>query len=456
MVINMDFLAYPLPEDIQRLKGFGDFDRARAVIALRLKSPKTPAILKKRLEYELSILDALPHEYPYTKAQVLRRLQRRIEGFTKEELENLRDDGTLDWIYIQGKPHFKNDCCESLIKTRIDYNPRIIDKKALEKKYENFRGLDEIIAKMKKDGHVHVRYRMRTTISILPEAQRPGDLIRVHMTLPLKDAQCTPDNLIVTEPEAKYIAPDNTAQRTAYFEEIYQTGMQFVSEFSFDIDAPYIDPKPEEVSADQPCFDLEEILPQIHFTPFIRDLAKSLKGEETNPLVIARRFYDYVTTNACYRYVPPYYTVPNIPEYFGTGLRGDCGMHALLFIALCRYVGIPAQWQAGLYARPGAIGNHDWVRFYIAPYGWLYADGSFGGAAYREGHLERWNFYFGNLEPWRMVSNRDVQQAFDPPKKHPRFDPYDNQSGEVEYEDRGLTHREFTCNRELLSYEIID
>jgi transglutaminase-like putative cysteine protease len=210
------------------------------------------------------------------------------------------------------------------------------------------------------------------------------------------------------------------------------------------------------VAKEQPHFDTEEILPQIQFTPFIRQLADSLRGDETNPLVIARRFYDYVSTNTCYRFVPPYFSLTNIPEYFGAGLRGDCGMHALLFITLCRYAGIPAQWQAGLYARPGSIGNHDWARFYVAPYGWLYADGSFGGAAYREGHMDRWNFYFGNLEPWRMVSNRDFQQEFEPPKNQPRFDPYDNQSGEVEYLDRGLSHREFTCERELISYEIVE
>lgn len=456
MTTNMDFLACPLPEDVQRLKNFGDFDRARSVIKLRLENPKVPEMLKERLKYELLILEELPHAYPYTKAQVLQRLQRRIAGFTKEEMESLRDDGTLDWIYVNGKVRFKDDCCESLIKTRIDYNPRIIDKKALGQKYENFHRLDEIIAKMKKDGHVHARYRLRTAISIQPEAQRPGERIRVHMALPLKDAQCMPGKKIITQPEAKYIAPEDTAQRTAYFEEIYQPGMKFVSEYEFDIDTVYVDPKPEEVSMDQPRFDTEEMLPQIQFTPFIRDLASRLTGEETNPLVIARRFYDYVSTNTCYRYVRPYYTVTNIPEYFGTDLRGDCGMHALLFITLCRCAGIPAQWQAGLYARPGSLGNHDWARFYIAPYGWLYADGSFGGGAYREGHYDRWNFYFGNLEPWRMVSNRDFQQTFDPPSKHPRFDPYDNQSGEVEYEDRRLSHREFKCERELLSYEIVD
>ncbi|NLG24299.1 MAG: hypothetical protein GX558_03020 [Clostridiales bacterium] len=55
-----------------------------------------------------------------------------------------------------------------------------------------------------------------------------------------------------------------------------------------------------------------------------------------------------------------------------------------------------------------------------------------------------------------MVSNRDLQQEFDPPKAHPRHDPYDNQSGEVEYADRGLSGREYRCERELLSYQLTD
>ena len=110
-------------------------------------------------------------------------------------------------------------------------------------------------------------------------------------------------------------------------------------------------------------------------------------------------------------------------------------------------------WQAGLYARPTDVGNHDWARFYIAPYGWLYADCSFGGSAYRAGALDRWDFYFGNLDPFRMVANRAFQQDFDPPMHDLRADPYDSQSGEVEYDDQSLTYHDFTMNREILSWE---
>ena len=181
----------------------------------------------------------------------------------------------------------------------------------------------------------------------------------------------------------------------------------------------------------------------------------SYTEEEVNAMT-ARRFYDYCTVNCCYRFVPPYFTKTNIPEYFGAGQRGDCGMHALLFITLCRCAGIPAQWQAGLYTRPGEAGCHDWARFYVAPYGWLYCDASFGGSAWRAGSRERWNFYFGNLEPFRMVANRDLQQDFDPPKKFLRADPYDSQLGEAEYEDEGLTLHDFTTQLTVLSCEVVD
>jgi len=450
---NLDYFSYPLPEDIARLVAYGDLERANRVIDLRLKSDKVPDILKQRLKLEQQILKELPACYPYSEAQMLKLLQEKVQGITRAEMDALRDDGTLDWIYVDGQVRYKANAYDSMLKTRVDWNERFLDKQALDAKYENFRILDDAIAHMKRAGSGHWRFRLRSTLTVAPHAQRPGETIRVHMALPLKDGQSIPGSYLVTTPAAKHIAALDHPQRTAYFEETYQPGMAFTVEFDYDINAPYVDPKPEDVAAQQPDFDTQQMLPQIHFTPFIRDLARELVGEETNPLLKARRFYDYITTQTVYRFVPPYFTKTNIPEYFGAGQRGDCGMHALLFIALCRCVGIPAQWQAGWYTRPGMVGNHDWARYYIAPYGWLYADASFGGAAYREGHLDRWNFYFANLEPFRMVSNRDVQQQFDPPYPFLRSDPYDNQDGEVSYPDQGLRRGDFQTERVMVSYE---
>ena len=88
--------------------------------------------------------------------------------------------------------------------------------------------------------------------------------------------------------------------------------------------------------------------------------------------------------------------------------------------------------------------------FYVEPYGWLFADPSFGGSAFRANRKELHDFYFGNLDPFRMVANNDVCNEFEPAKKYLRSDPYDNQIGEIEYDDYGLTEKDFSYKQVIL------
>ena len=81
--------------------------------------------------------------------------------------------------------------------------------------------------------------------------------------------------------------------------------------------------------------------------------------QETNPLIKARKIYDYVTTVPTYSFMPPYFCVEDLPGFMATRLKGDCGVFSLLFITLCRAAGVPARWQSGLYTTPMEIGCHD-------------------------------------------------------------------------------------------------
>ena len=93
---------------------------------------------------------------------------------------------------------------------------------------------------------------------------------------------------------------------------------------------------------------LIHISPHIVFTPYIRALAAELsKGCET-PLEKARNFYDFITLNFKYTYMPAYFSLEDIPGNCARTFTGDCGVFALLFITLCRCAGIPAQWQSCL------------------------------------------------------------------------------------------------------------
>ena len=141
--------------------------------------------------------------------------------------------------------------------------------------------------------------------------------------------------------------------------------------------------------------------------------------------------------------------------------RGDCGVQALLFITLCRIAGVPARWQSGNAVHPprngssGRVGSHDWAQFYIAPYGWLPCDPSYGGGAKRRGDDEAWNWFFGNLDPYRYICCTEFQRQLDPPKTFMRVDPYDNQSGEIEYTDEALSFADVNCSKKLLEAELL-
>ena len=52
----------------------------------------------------------------------------------------------------------------------------------------------------------------------------------------------------------------------------------------------------------------------------------------------------------------------------------------------------------------------DLLGFYVAPYGWVFADLSFGGSAWRAGEIERWNYYFGNLDVFPICASGKSRQ----------------------------------------------
>ena len=82
-----------------------------------------------------------------------------------------------------------------------------------------------------------------------------------------------------------------------------------------------------------------------------------------------------------------------------------------------------------------------------------FAPASVGGGALREGDEQLCDYYFGNLDIFRMVCATDVQQPFSPTKTYLRDDPYDNQSGEAEYEDAPLHFSDTTRHKSLLGAE---
>ena len=451
---QMRYLEIPLPEDIEKAKWCGDFERAQRLIRRRLDSGKLPFALVKRLELETEILRRLPRDYIYSEEEGLQILQEHIPGFTAEEMRELEDNSQIDWIYRDGKPYFCHSFYDTLVTVYPDIARRAGEPDQAES--DNKRLLRETVAEMQEKGRAGRHIRLRGTLRVADEAFRPGEPLRVHLPIPAPAVNMANIRVTGWSPQQAVIAPETEGQRTICFACAPQVNIPFTVECEYDSIAAYHALDPEKVFPIQPDFDTQEQAPHIRFTPFLRALCRELSAGETNPLLLARRFYDYCTTKVTYSFMREYFTITQIPEYAALNQKGDCGVQALLFITLCRCAGIPARWQSGLYVTPYEAGSHDWAQFYIAPYGWLFADPSFGGSAYRAGSQLLHQHYFGNLDPYRMAANSQFQWEFDPPKDHLRSDPTDNQQGEAEYPDRSLSRQELDCTWEVLEMHPLD
>ena len=79
---------------------------------------------------------------------------------------------------------------------------------------------------------------------------------------------------------------------------------------------------------------------------------------------------------------------------------------------------------------------HDWAEIYIAPWGWLPVDASYGVQKSDDPRIA--DFYCGHQDSYRMIVNLDWGREFIPPTRSLRSEPADLQRGEVEVDGQNL------------------
>lgn len=116
--------------------------------------------------------------------------------------------------------------------------------------------------------------------------------------------------------------------------------------------------------------------------PSIISLAQKAVGEEKNPVLAARKIELFVRQ---------YVKDKNLDSVFATAKEtaasrsGDCSEHAVLAVALCRAVGLPARIVVGLVHAPvsgpaakdfpsGIFGFHMWGEALVSPGQWMPVD----------------------------------------------------------------------------------
>ena len=450
-IAKIKYQAIPLPSDILAEKMAGNFESVRKLIAKRLTDDKTPECIKERLRLEEKILFHIEDEYTFTVEEGLKYMQEVIPDFTMEELEDLMLRGRIDFKYINGEKKL----IESFRGALMGVYPEIWNRcGGDDRSYEEE---DSVIANLKDGDKFGVHIHMKETIEIDPGDDVKGQKVHVHLPITWEGNPRIRNLKLTAEPAYTALSAAEAGCHTVYFEGKAEKGARFTADYEYDYVDTYrdmynMDPSLCTGAPSKEIMDeyTKEVWPHIVFTPFIKELAAEIVGDETNPLLKARKIYDFITTQCMYRYTLNYSSIENVSEWFLINQQGDCGAQSLAFITLCRCVGVPAMWESGRTAAPSGTGMHDWALFYIEGIGWRHADCSYGGGCNTRGAEWRRQFYFGNIDPWRVPCNWEQTAEFDPPRKFQRMDDSDNQSGEVEFDTRAAGYKEYNRNNKCV------
>lgn len=443
MNVNMQDLKYQavgLPDEVRMYHYAGDFAGELSCID-RWLARQVPDYLRKRLELQKLFAAQLLDDYPLGDDDMVAGLKERFPAADLSTLEALIAKGNVDYILRSGRRCYQQQALSNMLMIHGDFLMSLADPtfRAPDRSREGL----ETIHRMQAAGGCAYRYEVEEQIRLVPHAERPGEMLRLWFPFPVACAT-QPESEIHLLGSSHPVRLTGTVHRTAFMEVPCEPGATYSVRFSFVNRAKYTDlshhtptgiPAGEGLTPEELERWTGEQYPHIRFTPLIDGLAEEIRGSETDPLRLARRVYDWICAHVQYSYVRDYLLIDNIPEFVLTNGYGDCGTMALAFITLCRRLGIPAKWQSGSSCSPDRIGSHDWSMFYVAPYGWLYCDPSYGVGSVRAGNEERRLHYFGNLDPFRLVASDEFQQETEPAKALCRMDPYDNQNGEGEYAD---------------------
>ena len=452
-----EYLNTPLPTDITLAVACGDWERADHLIENELLKDNIPDSLRYALTARKEMINRLPGQYPYSRSEAMDIIKQHVPDFTEDEFDKYVNDRIISWIYSHGEQRFFGRFFGTMCKTDPAFAQRAAaslpgSESAVTDSRNN--NLNTSMRMVKENGSVCHKITVKATLKISDDIFRPGCTVRAWLPVPKNCDSQSEIEIISMSPAGGYISSPDAPQRTIYWEEKPESNHSYEVVYSYKSSIKYNDTdKMTAPSAEQPNFYTSEKAPHIVFTPLIKELAEALSADCNGPIEKARAFYDYITLNKRYTFMPDYFNVDSIAEYCALNGTGDCGVLALLFITLCRSVGIPAVWESGLAVEPGFIGAHDWARFYAEPYGWLYADPSFGTGAVRVNNEERRRYYFGNRDAFRMVANSDFQSDFDPPSAGWRIDPYDNQLGELELDGIGLQDGEVSRVKSIVDFQ---
>ncbi len=399
----------------------------------------TPQEIERRtaIDFNKQLSDLMPY------------IQKYYPNVDSAQIAQWEESKALEYTIIDGEKRYFRRADENLF--RIDpeakaLKTRLEGKERAGRDEVTKRHIQQVLSESQNKEHLYARHEwdFKFWLYFTPKANlEDGELIKVWLPMPQTEQRRQTD--IAVKHANRNIELNSGEHSVAYMEGNFDANnnTQFEVTYSFTTYAEY-NPLPRcfnHRKADPNNPELKQHLgeraPHCLFTDNIKALADSIVGNERRPYYQARKLFAairqlYPWAGAC-----EYSIIPNIPEYVIENRHGDCGQVTLLYIAMCRYLGIPARWQSGFMLHPGWDNLHDWCEIYIEGMGWIPVDVSFGVQQWGKTDAERY-FYFGGIDAYRLIINTDWGAELSPAKQFERSETVDFQRGECETSTRNL------------------
>lgn len=430
---------------------------------------QTPYIMQPaddKYSWEADLHHRLLTDFSKTRDQVKEYIRKYIPDVTDRQMDEWEKTGELECRVIDGEKRYFHNAAPNLfrinkacaaLKAKRDTPGRDGDQKV---RSDNTRAIMKQASRAKGRLGDPKHFRIRYTVTVKPDVVPAGETVRCWLPMPRTDVMRQQNVKLLSTSQPDYQrSPMTYAHSTVYMEKKAEAGKPtvFSEEFEFDAYGAWFDLDTASVKAYDTTTPLyktytSERDQHIVFTPQIRALAERLTAGATTPLAKARRIFKWIDKNFPWASAREYSTIENIPEYVLANNHGDCGQVTLLFLTLCRSIGIPAHFQSGFMLHPGDENLHDWGEIYIQDLGWVPVDMSFGIPAYAKNEKETF-FFLGGIDSFRMVVNNDFGCPLYPAKQYPRSETVDFQRGEVEWAGGNLYFDKWKWNLEVLARE---
>lgn len=430
---------------------------------------QTPYIMQPadgKYSWEADLHHRLLTDFSKTRDQVKEYIRKYIPDVTDRQMDEWEKTGELECRVIDGEKRYFNNAAPNLfrinkacaaLKAKRDTPGRDGDQKV---RSDNTRAIMKQASRAKGRLGDPKHFRIRYTVTVKPDVVPAGETVRCWLPMPRTDVMRQQNVKLLSTSQPDYQrSPMTYAHSTVYMEKKAEAGKPtvFSEEFEFDAYGAWFDLDTANVKAYDTTTPLNKTYTSerdqhIVFTPQIRALAERLTAGATTPLAKARRIFKWIDENFPWASAREYSTIENIPEYVLANKHGDCGQVTLLFLTLCRSIGIPAHFQSGFMLHPGDENLHDWGEIYIQDLGWVPVDMSFGIPAYAKNEKETF-FFLGGIDSFRMVVNNDFGCPLYPAKQYPRSETVDFQRGEVEWAGGNLYFDKWKWNLEVLERE---